>query len=282
MPSASRLYWQSQSSLCAREIPPTRVTRFEGSSVRESPSRSSGMPGCLCTIDGNSAAASSELARRARRPATTSPEGIASSRLTPDPGINRYRLVLDIRHVGSAGGPPANPDRSWVGPYFAHSVTPTADGRPVHTVFGATFSDTHPNRAADVPPKGQLQNVVRFRAAAISLRPSRDPGLHQRVIPPPLLFVQSANLTGEWRTFRIEVTPDGVSVEWRQPDGAFVPVCKLQGEPVSDAYGELQRVMNRDEPGSGVVVPPWTPRMPLGIWSFRAGVSLKNVVISPL
>jgi serine/threonine-protein kinase len=202
--------------------------------------------------------------------------------LVPDPGIDRYRLVLDIRHVSAAGGRPVGPDRSYVGPYLAQAVSPTVDGRPVHTFFAATFADIHSNGAPAGVAAAQTSNVVRFRSVAVSLRQNRDPGLHQRVILPPLPFAQSANLAGEWRTFRIDVTPEGVTIDWKNPDGAFVSLCKIQGEAIRDHYAELESDMNRDEAGSGVVVPPWSPRMPLGIWSFRAGVSLRNVVISPL
>ena len=62
----------------------------------------------------------------------------------------------------------------------------------------------------------------------------------------------------------------------------YSTVAALAAEPTRTAYAGLQNLMNLDEPGSAVPVPVWSPRMPLGIWSYRAAVSLRNVIISPL
>jgi serine/threonine-protein kinase len=212
--------------------------------------------------------------------------GYSLLELAPDPGIDRYRLTLDICHVGAAGGPPVSPDRSWVGPYFGHAESPTADGRSVHTLFGSTFSDIHPNAAKPVVPNkglvGQPQHVVRVRPAGLSVKANRDPGLQQRTVGSPLEFTPSPGLVGQWRTFRIDVTPEGVRVEWKDPTGAFVPVAVLDAAATARAYTQIQNQVNAGEPASGLVIPEWSPRMPLGIWSFRAAVSIRNVVISPL
>ena len=253
-------------------IRPRRFARLKaGETV--TPDRETGLPRYTA---GNLAVARGLPNRR--RLATTNPSGILLK--SCGSGDRPLPPDADIRH--RCGRRTARGTGRVVGPYLAHAESKTTDGRSVHTLFGLTYSDIHPNAGPNGAPAGQPQNVVRFRSAAISLRPSRDPGLHQRVIPPPLPFAQSANLTGDWRTFRIDVTPDGIRVEWKDQDGTFVPVSTMAGDPTRLAYDGLQTVMNKDEPGSGVIVPDWSPRMPLGVWSFRAGVSLRNVTISPL
>ena len=93
--------------------------------------------------------------------------GYSLLELVPNPGIDGYRLTLDIRHIGAAGGPPVGPDRSWLGPYLAEAESPTANGRSVHTLLGATYSDIHPNAARQVWNMFgwvlKPMHVVRFR-----------------------------------------------------------------------------------------------------------------------
>jgi len=81
----------------------------------------------------------------------------------------------------------------------------------------------------------------------------------------------------------VEVTPEGVRVPGKQPG-------VLQ---MTDAGAIAKRRMGSDDSGPSlrarvapragpVTLPDWSPRMPLGIWSYGSQVLVRNVTIQAL
>jgi serine/threonine-protein kinase len=207
--------------------------------------------------------------------------------IVPDPEIDSYRLMLDIRHLGIKKGDQAkDDDRSYIGPYFGHAEFAAADGRPVHSLFGLTFADIHPNAALPAAdPKAAAAakaiNVVRPRGVAITLDPKLDPSITQHQFA-PFEFASNNGPVGPWRTFRIEVTPKRVWVGWKIGFGSFQTVLDAPRETLQQSNAFIQSQYGKDHLGSAIAIPEWSPRMPMGIWSYKASLSIRNVTISPL
>jgi hypothetical protein len=47
-------------------------------------------------------------------------------------------------------------------------------------------------------------------------------------------------------------------------------------------YAGLQQKLDLVSPNHGVLLPNWSPRMPLGIWNDRAAIDIRNVIVTPI
>ncbi|HET6575967.1 MAG TPA: serine/threonine-protein kinase [Fimbriiglobus sp.] len=79
-----------------------------------------------------------------------------------------------------------------------------------------------------------------------------------------------------WRVLEVEVSRAGITV-------------RHDGRTVSYAVGDIQRhwsdrvrEIHTDGPAVTAALPPWSPRLPLGIWAYQSWVSVRNVTIKPL
>jgi hypothetical protein len=193
-----------------------------------------------------------------------------------DPGIDRYRVTFDLYHAAPLGGEEsAKEDLSFVAFYWGHAEQPAPDGRPIHTFFALSYSDTKP----DFGPDTKRVHTFRPRSVALILQPKGDPVPILRQLDKPHPFRDAGpQKDAKWRSFRIDITPDRVRVAWKNDQtGDYQLLADLAGEEIQTAYAKSQP---RLPPGA--VIPAWSPRMPMGIWSSRAVVSVKNFVLTPL
>jgi serine/threonine protein kinase len=206
--------------------------------------------------------------------------------LIPDPGIDSYRVVLQLRQEGGKNNEQANDeDRSFIGPYFGYAELATTDGKMVLSMFALSFADTHKNGKLPASKKNNMPaqpiNVVKPRGAVIPLDPQSGPHFNQKELK-PFQFSSLNNRVGPWRTFQIDVKPKQVWVGWKDEDGTYKTVIDVSNEKLQETNAILQTQFGMDHPGTGILLPQWGPRMPIGIWSYKASVSVKNVTISPL
>jgi hypothetical protein len=211
--------------------------------------------------------------------------------LIPDPGLDSYRVTLEMRQLEvKPMGPGDKETHSYIGAYFGHIEQLGDNGSPIHSVFHVPYADSHANAAAPqaglplpvnapVPPR--QTNVVRFNASEILLNPNREPTICQRQLGNSKLE-NHQEIFGLWRTFRIDVTPKDVVVSLKQNNGDFDEIMSANAEKLQGALNALQKQVNKDNPGTGMTVPIWKPRLPMGIWSYRASLALRNVSIAPL
>jgi hypothetical protein len=192
-----------------------------------------------------------------------------------DPGTDRYRVTFDLQHYAPLGGEEsAKVDLSFVAFYWGHAEQPAPDGRPIHTFFALSYSDTKPT------PGPSPNYFFVPTSTALILRPEDKPVRVQKEIGARCPFSGSGSSPGKWRSFRVDVTPDRVRVEWKNDDtGDYVLLSELTGEKIQQKYAGTQT--QPDFP-PGAVVPAWSPRMPMGIWLSRGAVAVKNFVITPL
>jgi hypothetical protein len=130
---------------------------------------------------------------------------------------------------------------------------------------------------------GIKQAMVQLGFGFIGTRPDARDDSVTAGVSTPIRFAPADGLPAKWRRIRIEVTPDGMKTFWAEkPDGPLAPLAELS--PAGMALGTKT---DRDSfaaahPGAMLQLPPWSPRMPLGIWCRGAAVSVRNVVIEPL
>lgn len=206
--------------------------------------------------------------------------------LVSDPGIDRYRVTLEILQLESRQRP-TTIGSSYLGPYWGYTEQATANGRPFHAYYSVTYSDILPNATEPAQPDlgipEQFIHVVRFRSTGLSLEPHRDPNPFWKVIGKPFKFQGAGGSVGKWRTFQIDVSPEGIAIAWKdEKTGESISLRKLSGPEAIAQFAHIQKRVNEAEPGTAIVLPEWSPRMPLGIWSHGCAVGLRNVVITPL
>jgi serine/threonine-protein kinase len=198
-----------------------------------------------------------------------------------DAGTDSYRLSMDVRHVGSTLSlhhPGREKEYSYLGPYLGHAERVTSDGRPLHAFFGFTYSDIQPNAG---PPDKPFY-VVRVKSVGITPHNNEEQQIHRGHIGGKS-FTGSNLEPGTWRSFRIDVSPNGVRVDWKARGADnYELLWKLREKSIQSDYGRFMESLVAKWPGVGVAVPEWSPRMAAGIWSYGAAVSIKNIVIEPL
>jgi hypothetical protein len=100
---------------------------------------------------------------------------------------------------------------------------------------------------------------------------------------PPVWFDAVTDLPGKWRKVRVDVTPEEVRAYWAN-SVADEPTqfATISAAGINNDFATHQTNFAAGKNGVGLVVTPWSPRMPLGIWCRRAAVSFRNIVVEPL
>lgn len=204
--------------------------------------------------------------------------------LLPDPGIERYTVSLEIRHLLSRLAPlPKGIETDAVGFYFGH--VPTTSGEvTVHPVFGAVYKD-YQFLIANQPPRPAK---VFFQWQAILQIPDRVPEgtpLNKANDLPfqakPMAVGVPRAEPGEWRKIVAEFSPDRVHVQWRNDQNQLVTLARYTGKELSNHYESLRKDVSQKAPSAAAAMPEWSPRMGFGVVSYRASVALRNVTITP-
>jgi serine/threonine protein kinase len=208
--------------------------------------------------------------------------------LLPEPGIPRYQLSAEIRHMAGNGPIQDAQDGSdQVGLYFG-----AADGRAgnlrFHTLFAATFKDYQPQ----LPPPGirPMQRQAEFGSLLLVERSEWLPGLFPRNegIRP---FEPVTLRPGKWRQLVIDVSPEEVLVRWRNDKEELEPFDRIDQQPGGWTGAEAQALYAGLKTGlaaaarpavPAVAVAPWRPEGgAIGILARQSTVAFRNVVIDP-
>jgi hypothetical protein len=232
------------------------------------------------------------LGRSSTGDGTCSFEAIGRSllELCPDPMTDRYRLAASIRFAQTkitedpgrekAKADPATDGRIegvvTAGVYFGYSDPGGPSAARAHALFLVAFNDN------PLPPAGNRPRTseVHFRRWVILQDPSDRPGSRKGTIE-HVPFTPAAELPGPWRRIEVEVTPERVRAWW-DPTGTSPPFVDLPGEAVAAEYSKLNQKLAEINPAHGITLPPWSPRMPLGISAERAAVDVRDVTLTPL
>ena len=188
--------------------------------------------------------------------------------LLDDPGTDRYTFAVDVMFVEPVGG-----DGGYGGIYFGESeggnLPPT-----VAQSFAVVCRDQVPGPSA--PPGASQVRVfdLRWKRKPGGLELSNPAEFARQ--PIPLL----TNRPGPWRRMSADVSPDRITIRWRDaPDAAEVVLADLRrvNETTFALHVPHQpdRVRHRDVP------PGWSPRKPLGLWARQCAMSFRNATVTP-
>ncbi len=206
-------------------------------------------------------------------------EGSTLLELVRDPGIDRYRITADLRHMLA---PPPAPNCSvtmgFIGLYCGYDLQHGSDGNKANSLVTVKFADIAPLPVENAPK----EIGVRFGYNLFVQKPegldvvSNWSGADTLHFKPRI----EGQWPGLWRRVRIDVTPEGVTANWWD-DAArrFVPIHRANLDSINARFAELTSVA---APLITVLPSQWKPRGPLGILAYRSTVSFKNVSIEPL
>ena len=205
--------------------------------------------------------------------------------LLPDPGIDRYRIRAEIMHLSSSGQRPPGAQQGLesVGLYFGGDSLRIADGREGVAILNVFFNDCTPN-----PPAGEapIPQEVRFQPIAVlpAVGPNKEFGPGQfRAAGESLIFRPTRVRPGPWRFITIDVAPEAVSVHWQATAEAEPQLlAEWTADEVRSRLMRLQPTLSRAAPQGELQLRPWTPRQAIGVWCYRSGISIRNVVVEPI
>jgi eukaryotic-like serine/threonine-protein kinase len=188
--------------------------------------------------------------------------------LFPAPGINKYRLELELKHLGSPS------EHCEVGVYFGYSLLPLPDATLLHSMFAVTFRDGDDETVFGAPRRPAVFGQLLFRQTPT------EQGAPTRGQLADLDFEKRLWRPGPWRAIRIDSEPDLVMAYWRADSGEWIPF--LDPARFAAKLPPLRGQRNRAFPGAGDMVPLWNPDAPLGLVACKASLSVRNVVLTPL
>jgi len=198
----------------------------------------------------------------------------------PAPGIKKYRIDLELRHLQSPLFAPANAaEKDYVGLYFGHAALPRPDGAIVHNMFTMTYCDVDYDAArAGTPPKPQPVSLDQFTLLQKPDEPTRRAVIHGK----PIMFQPCIDFPGKWRPVRILCDEGRLTALWRDDGGQWVTVADVGPEEFNAWRIGLNLGRNNYLPGASEALPLWNPDAPFGIIAYRASLSFRNVVITPM
>jgi hypothetical protein len=212
--------------------------------------------------------------------------------LVDDPGVDRYRVTASLRIQRSKLIPAGNQDPAagaseahHLGLYVGHSAHRASDGLPAHTFVAVTYNDYLSEQVRRVLVERHKRPPLAFaqaKAVLIPVRPNR-PESHTASASRPRNYPPVDRLPGEWRRVGVEVTPAGVTYLWSdREEDAILPFDTAPPGRLDESFALVARTFAQQSPGITLTVPPWHPRMGVGIWCRGAAVSVRDVVIEPL
>jgi aminoglycoside phosphotransferase (APT) family kinase protein len=204
---------------------------------------------------------------------------VAQLELLDDPGIDRYTIRAEMqqaRSLAAANLPNRRRDEDNVGVYFGHADLSSANP-PAHAFFAVWYADFDPA----APPGGPVTDQPASLVRAIQTTDPAGKLLQIHTTFALHIFTPNATRPGDWRTFEIVVTPQQLRANWLGRDGK--PRSFKGQDPMvpSEKFARLQEELESLRPQTGVVLPPWSPRMPIGIYARSSAVNVRNLTIIP-
>ncbi|MFO0805309.1 MAG: serine/threonine-protein kinase [Gemmataceae bacterium] len=206
--------------------------------------------------------------------------------LTDDPGIDRYSLRGEFRQLRSKLVPEVKkpddqeaPPSKLLGLYFS-DCTPSANPAGFRAFLTLCYDDY---LTPEVLKAGITQSSAQMHAVAMVAGKKGRIEENLRGLGRPSRFTPAAELPGDWRAFRVEISPEGVRAFFRESlDDRESLVSSVSAADISTCFGELRKSMALQNPQVLFDPSPWHPRMPMGVWCRNAGIEMRRVWIEPL
>jgi serine/threonine-protein kinase len=205
--------------------------------------------------------------------------------LVSDPGIDSYCVEFQLCHLAANKGLPvqngaaANEDGQ-IGPYFGDVELPSLNGKRVHALFPVPFSEFRFNRVPGLPKGPRREaSLVQTWATLMVLDPAKRPRTSLIQLQ-ALEYQRGKESERPWRTFRIEVRPGRVWIGWKEGE-QYKEALNVPAARLNQTLTALETQM-ASQLGGPLNIPDWNPRTPLGIYAYKAALSVREVTISPI
>ncbi len=193
--------------------------------------------------------------------------------LCPEPGIERYRVTLEIRQfMARPLAPNATLETDFCGLYFGFASGKSLAGLPVHGMYCVSFKEYRIPRPAGAPQ----DHAASFHTVGLTQHPDKTISMSSsrlKAVP----FVPQGR-PGPWRRIAFEVSPDGITVYWFATDGNPQLLAAFDAATCQQKFADMRKPSRLNAPE----LPEWTPNSPFGIFSYRSHVAVRNVYMTPL
>lgn len=216
------------------------------------------------------------------------PNDIAMLELLDDPGIDHYRIRLEIRQIQSRFRIINEEDKPAAftvdcGVYFSDSVTPAGNGS-VHLFQSVRFRDADSTRPKDPQQLLQPVSLAASHLIVVPNEPARANGFTWSSVE----FLPSKKRPGLWRTIEVEIRPESIQAIWIDRDAKTGEEVR-HALPWNPAKSPAFRYAKGGEwtnenlaPRPAIAFPAWRPRMPLGLFTNGTAIAVRNVTITPV
>jgi len=180
--------------------------------------------------------------------------------LLPDPGVERFRFSVLVRHVGGV-------TKGNVGVYFGHRILATPSGQAHYFgQWGLTERPDHPLANESKILLGAMLRGARFKAPTITM-------LGGEVLPLPNDGLVDAPPRETWRRLVVDCTPVGAVLHWAGDELITIP------RPLSDVQQtDLRNLTQLD----AKTVMDFPPRAGVGLFVLSGAGAFRQAVIEPL
>lgn len=197
--------------------------------------------------------------------------------LVDKPPTPNYRLEADLLYHGNAGLTETNTLNgfSGVGLFIDYQTARYDDGRIAHSAI------TFPIRDGGNPSQPKVVNGTLFGFFEDSKR--LLPTSNNAILGPPRFRIpQRDDGQPQWRTIGLTVQDGGVTVEYREAEGAWQPVAVVKPDYLAMVSRAARMGMIPFDPILAGFPADFDSRRPVGIYARQAAVSVRNVSIRPL
>jgi serine/threonine-protein kinase len=201
--------------------------------------------------------------------------------LFPDPGLDHYRVDLELRRVWVKESTQGS-GTDQVGFYFGYSSESSSGTEACHNMIAVTFKD-YPMDG----PNPNAPRAVFLQTLGVIQHPDKMPRDESGNFGSKEFLTNPAfGVPGIWRALSVEVSSNGALILWQSDKVVngkkqMVPVGDGNGKKLAAEYERRKDSLELKSPGAKNL-PQWHPRMPLGVLSFKSGISVRNVTITPL
>lgn len=200
--------------------------------------------------------------------------GLSLLTLVRDPMQSSYRFEAELCHTGALH------DLTFVGVFFGFEHSTGNNGEALWRYLGAHYSE-FVSQAEIVIPQNLLEHRLSFHDKAFHQQVSGTWASGSDREIPPIFRFQPAQQPNRWRGIAAEVSPNGIVLFWREDDGSWKQVGNWTPATLEHHRSLQQQRLDETRPGSGMTLRHWSPRASIGLYGRRAGLSFRNVRITP-
>ena len=199
--------------------------------------------------------------------------------LMKDPGIENYRIQLEMQLRGENLALVEAKVVSRIAFYFGHKLTAHPGAIPSHTFVSFAWQDLdYVNALNGLAP---VERHANFQFEHLPEEHNNLSSFETNTVV-STKFMPTVRFPCPWRSLALEVRPSGIELWWEDPARKNPPSVRLGAEEMRRWYALAAEGILKagDLPVSEL--PKWSPRMAFGVYSIRSNLAVRNVVVTPI